>query len=129
MQGHILNEKLEFKDLLENYSVNVGILAWCAGIILFGGMLFRFHLEDEGYIVLTDSQRLQDKSLYSFLFKQVIMMLTLIIGIIPEALSLAVIYCVSAYASLDIFNSGSIIFRRLKSLENMGRVNCLCLEK
>ena len=54
---------------------------------------------------------------------------TLIISIIPEALSLAVIYCLSAYASLKIFNNGDIIFRKLKSLENMGRVNCLCLEK
>lgn len=57
------------------------------------------------------------------------MALTLLISVIPEALSLAVIYCLSEYSSLHSFNSGHILFKRLKSLENMGRLDCLCIEK
>jgi magnesium-transporting ATPase (P-type) len=66
---------------------------------------------------------------FDYILKLVIISITLVISVIPEALTLAVIYCLSEYASLSIFESGNIVFRKLKSLENMGRVNCLCLEK
>jgi P-type E1-E2 ATPase len=67
--------------------------------------------------------------LFNLLLKLIIITITLIIAIIPEGLSLAVIYCMSEYSSLSIFSKGKLIFRKLKTLDNLGRVNCLCLEK
>lgn len=59
----------------------------------------------------------------------IVVVVSIIIGIVPEGLSLAVLYCLSEYATLSIFKNGKLVFSKLKSLENMGRVSCLVLEK
>lgn len=48
---------------------------------------------------------------------------------IPEALLLAVIICLNEYTQLSMFKSKQLTFRKLESFENIGAVNCLCLEK
>ena len=63
------------------------------------------------------------------MLRLVILVLTLIISIIPEAVTLAVIYCLSEYSSLQIFSQGKVIFKNVRTLENAGRISVLCLEK
>lgn len=58
-----------------------------------------------------------------------IITLSLVIAVIPEGLQLSVIYCLSQYASIGLFKDGKLIFKKLKTLENMGRLDVLVLEK
>ena len=51
------------------------------------------------------------------------------IAVIPEALSLAVIQCISEYSSLGLFSKGQIVFKNMKSLEKIGKVKYICLGK
>lgn len=124
-QGHIIDEELEFKDMLESYSIKIGIFANYFAVFYIVSMMYKHH-----YSFSHDSEN--DAKLgkdLQHLLQLFIYALTLMISVIPEALSLAAIYCLSEYSSLNVFESGKIMFRRLKSLENMGRVDCLCLEK
>ena len=58
-----------------------------------------------------------------------IITLSLIIAVIPEGLQLSVIYCLSQYASIRMYSDGDLVFKKLKTLENMGRIDFLVLEK
>ena len=55
--------------------------------------------------------------------------LALMSCMIPEALLLAVIICLNEYTQLNMFKTKQLTFRKLESFENIGAVNCLCLEK
>jgi magnesium-transporting ATPase (P-type) len=63
------------------------------------------------------------------LLELLIITVCLVIAVIPEGLQLAVIYCLSQYASIGLYKKGDLIFKKLKTLENMGRLDFLVLEK
>lgn len=59
----------------------------------------------------------------------IIVCITLVIALIPEALPLAFGVCIRAYSKLDVISDKKrIIFQAIKSIEAVGQVNCLCLE-
>jgi len=129
VEGHILDEQVEFKDLLDSYSIRIGKIANLIGILFFTGMMVRYYLEMTNKLPVYHEHGRTKADMFAFILRCIIISITLVISIIPEAISLAVIYCLSEYSSLMMFKNGKIVFRKLKSLENMGRVNCLCLEK
>ena len=54
LDGHILEEKLEFKDMLESYSIYVGRFANYTGIFFFIAMCVRFYLESKNFIEVSE---------------------------------------------------------------------------
>lgn len=129
LDGHILTEQLELKDLLQAYSIYMAKLVNIFVVIFMSAMIGRFYLQNQGYLEEFAKKKTTSLDYFDYFLKCLIMNITLIISVIPEALTLAVIYCLSEYSSLELFSKGKLVFRKLKSLENMGRVNCLCLEK
>jgi hypothetical protein len=61
IDGHILEEQTEFKDLLESYSIYSGYSANLLGAILILAMLIRLYLENNGYIDIPEELKISGK--------------------------------------------------------------------
>jgi magnesium-transporting ATPase (P-type) len=89
-------------------------------------MLTKHCLEYYGYIVTNFKTNLLD---YNSMLQVLILTLCLIMSVIPEALDLAVLECISVLSQVNLCTQKKLVFRKLKSLINMGRIDCLVLEK
>ena len=97
-----LAEEIKFHNILENYSVKISKMSYFIGFLFGVCICCRRYAEDIGYIPsgsYTDYSE-GDNALFLFVLNLLIIMLTLIIACIPEAITLSVIYCLSEYANL-----------------------------
>ena len=58
----------------------------------------------------------------------IIVCITLVIALIPEAMHLAFVNSVYFYMQRDDIGKGSIVFKEIRSLEMMGEVDTIVLE-
>ena len=139
----IRDEKSPFKDMLSAYSLKLGNYGNYLVIFLIALIPFRRFLEAKGIIECSiDNEDLllgagvnQCKMSTSYVefitifFQMIIVCLTLVIALIPEALPLAFGVCIRAYSKLDIISKDrNILFQKVKSIEAVGQANCICLE-
>ena len=126
---NIKNEKTDFKDILEDHNVYIGKIgnkyfaATFIIIFLIRGSVMFYYDHDFKHLAQKDIVLLK-------MFLDILQVcICLTISLIPEALMLAVIICLSEYTSMSLIESGKLVFRKLKALETMGNINCLCIEK
>lgn len=131
MHGHIMDEKMEFSDVLDSYCVYVGHLvhtfAFCYMIIIMA--MHEYYQLDTELGIKKPKDHYNSEERFCVFLNQTIVVLCLMIAVIPEALSLAVIQCISEYSSLELFSKGKIVFKNMKSLEKIGKVKYICLGK
>lgn len=100
---HIVDEKLEFRDILNTYMAKVGIKANIFGLLFMILMLIRHWLECYGFVMT--NQKLNDQPIlldYNKMLQIIIITLTLIIAVIPESLDLAVLECISVLSQVNL---------------------------
>ena len=110
--------------------MKVGVWAYWISLLFFVLMITREWMETQGYIESNRyvHQNTRAEKLH-YALNVFMYTIVLIIVIIPEALPLAVVYCLSEYSNLELFDKGKIIFKNIKCLDYMSRINCLLLEK
>ena len=59
----------------------------------------------------------------TFFLDLITIVLCMLICIVPEALNMAFVYCLSQYATVSILKEGKMAFKNIKALENMGRLD------
>ena len=91
-------------------------------------MLIRHCLEYYGYVLTSKTSKNHPMFDYNEMLQILILTLCLIMSVIPEALDLAVLECISVLSQLNLCTQKKLVFRKLKSLINMGRIDCLVLE-
>ena len=83
-QSHFQDEKLELKDLLDTYSLKMGIIANIFGVLFFIANISKHLLQTNDYIGKTaQQQKVLD---LGKLLELLIITLSLVIAIIPEGL-------------------------------------------
>lgn len=130
VQGNIINEENELKDILDAYTMKVGTYAYWISLLFLVLMVAREALEEHGVIESFTREERNSKAEKLHYFLNVFMYaIVLIVVIVPGALPLSVVYCLSEYSNLELFDQGKIIFKSIKCLDYMSRINCLLLEK
>ena len=97
--SHVVDEKLEFRDVLNTYMAKVGVKANIFGLLFMVLMLTRHWLECQGYVMTKQAPILLD---YNKMLQFIIITLAVIIAVIPESLDLAVLECISALSQVKL---------------------------
>ena len=127
------DERSPFKDMLGSYSLKLGNYGNYLVVFLIALIPLRRFFEYEGLIecsiepdpnLLGDNPCKMSSSYVEFIaafFQMIIVCLTLVIALIPEALPLAFGVCIRAYSKLDIISEKKkILFQKIKSIEAVG---------
>mmetsp|Transcript_28011 Transcript_28011/g.42352 ORF Transcript_28011/g.42352 Transcript_28011/m.42352 type:complete len:335 (-) Transcript_28011:1052-2056(-) len=129
------------KDMFHRYSLKMGaysnyvVLALIMFVPMRRGLEYfdimkcnlGSELDDEG-LNPCQSRNIQDKFIERF-FQMIIVCITLVIALIPEAMHLAFVISIYFYSKEDdIGKDADIIFKKIRSLEMMGEVDTACLE-
>ena len=128
-------EKTNFKDLLEHHIETMSNYGKWIGVVFMAMLATRECLERYEIIPKRDGLHESNDEMYrdinyiSDFLNVLTVAIILVFTLVPETLVLCVIICLAEYSSLSQFKSGKLTFRKLYSLENMGSVNTLCLEK
>lgn len=130
MHGHLKFEHTYFNSILNAELIDLTWKGFYFGIFFLfvtysNNNSILYHLDHENPTI---TKNFTSDQLFSMI-NTMTTCLALMSCMIPEALLLAVIICLNEYTQLNMFKSKQLTFRKLESFENIGAINCLCLEK
>ena len=106
-------------DIIEKRAVYLGKLANIIGWVFLVLMMIRYALIANN-IVKCD--HVLKQGIYYYIAENIIAVVCLILAIVPEALMLAYIYCISKYTNLLAFKEGDITIKDIKSLVDISDI-------
>ena len=117
-------ERTDFRQQVFDYSKNIGKYSNYVVIILF--LVILYHQINPRKQESEQQNKIIADSISQFV-QLIIVVIAFVMAITPEAISLAFSICIMSYQSQEVFYDGKLTFQNYKSLEMLGKTNCIII--